>query len=252
MRWKFKFLVPILLLIFACGETAAQDILLEEDVNADTAEVLTGPNKKKFTHNFYGLGFATGPHNAGSQINYGKSFELTIGRRIKWRVNNFYALGLDMSYHLNNYSITQNERKVLPNDSLHDKENLKFHNLSIGFYNRFNFGKRGNYIGNFLDVGIRFDVPFATSHVTTDKLDLAGYNNGRDIKTKTTNLRYIEDYSYSAYVRVGFNKFALTANYRLADLFITDPNLYAKYNRVGMEKYPELPLLNLGVEMGLH
>ena len=251
MRLTVILCISALLLQIFPRTSRAQDILLEQDVNADTTEVLTGPNKKKFSHMYYGLGFAADSDNEGSKINYGKSFELTFGRRVKWRVNNFYALGIDMSYHLNNYSLKQTSTKVLPNDSMHDKENLKFHNFSIGFYNRFNFGKRGNYIGNFVDIGIRFDVPFASSHVTLDALDLASQNNGRTIKTKTTNLRFIEDYAYSGYFRMGFNKFVITANYRLADLFIKDPNLYAKYNN-GLEKYPELPLLNLGIEMGIH
>ena len=248
-----KLIKAVVLLAFLSGEIFAQDILLEQDVNADTAVSDIGPNKKKFWHGYIGLGFPVSPDSAGSRINYGKSFEFTMGTRFKWRVNNWYALGLDMAYHLNAYNLKQKPGagKVLPNDSIHDKERLKLHHLGLGFYNRFNFGKRGNHIGNFVDVGIRFDVPFVRSHVTVDKLQLAGSNNGRKIKTKTTDLRFIEDYNYSGYFRLGFNKFVITASYRLTPLFIKDPNLYAKYNN-GLSQYPDLPVLNVGVEIGLH
>jgi len=243
--------VIAILLWLMTGNLCAQDILLEEDVNADSTESDEGPNKRKFSHVYVGLGFAASPDSAGSRINYGKSFELTIGRRLKWRVNNFYALGLDMAYHLNSYSLKRTASKVLPNDSIHDKERLRFHNLGLGFYNRFNYGKRGNHIGNFVDIGFRFDVPVITSYYTEDELDLANNNNGRKVSTKTTDLRFIEDYHYSAYLRVGFNTFVLTASYRLANLFITDPNLYSKYNN-GLSKYPELPVVNVGIQMGMH
>jgi len=252
MRMTNYLKISILILTFITTNTYGQDILLEEDVNADTTESVKGPNKKKFSHVYYGLAFAAGPDSAGSRINYGKSFEFIIGRRVKWRINNFYALGMDFAYHLNSYSLKQGEGKLLPNDSIHDKERLKLHNLSLGFYNRINFNKRrGNHIGNYLDFGVRLDVPFAKSIVTEDELKLAGYNNGRKIKTKTRDLRFIEDYYYSGYIRIGFNKYALTASYRLANIFISDVNLYSKYNN-GLLKYPELPLLNVGVEIAMY
>ena len=244
-------IMPVLLLALLNNYSRAQDILLEEDVNADTSEVIKGPNKKKFSHNYYGLAFPVSADSMGSRINYGKSFELTFGRRMKWRLSNNYALGLDASYHLNSYSLRQTANKLLPNDSVHKKERLRLHQLGLGFYNRFNFGKRGNYIGNFIDLGFRFDVPIITVHVTEDKITAGGINNGRKVKTKTNDLRFVEDFNYSAYFRLGLDKFVVTASYRLADLFITDPDLYSQYNN-GLKKYPELPLLNVGVEIGMH
>ena len=242
----------LFLLTASASNLKAQDILLAEDVNADTAEVVRGPNKKKFAHVYFGFGFAAGPDSAGSRINYGKSFDLTVGRRLKWKVNRFYALGLDLTYHLSSFSLDQDAGKRLPNDSIHDSERLKLHNLTLGFYNRFNLNlQRGNYIGNFIDIGIRLDVPILATHITEDKLDFTNYNNGRKIRTKTRDLRFITDFNYSGYFRLGFNKYVLTASYRLSDLFISDSNLYAKYG-YGLTKYPELPALNLGVELGLH
>jgi len=246
-----KFIKALALVVFLSVELIAQDILLEQDVNADTIVSDIGPNKKKFQHFYIGLGFSVSPDSAGSRINYGKSFDFTVGYRVKRRVNNWYAWGLDMAYHLNSYSLKQGPGKVLPNDSLHDNERLKLNNVELGFYNRFNFGKRGNQIGNFVDVGIRCDVPFVASLITEDELELAGNNNGRQIKTKTANLRFIEDYNYSGYFRLGFDKFVITTTYRLSPLFIKDPNLYAKYD-TGLSSYPELPIINVGVEIGLH
>ncbi|MBL4754171.1 MAG: hypothetical protein JKY52_11350 [Flavobacteriales bacterium] len=249
--YVLKIILPLLFAV-SVGELMGQSVLLEEDVNADTVEVVKGPNKRVFSHMYLGVAFAAGPDSAGSRINYGKSFDITIGRRTKWKISSFYALGLDLEYHMSAFNLAQEAGKLLPNDSVHDSERLKFHNLAAGFYNRFSLNtRRGNYIGNFIDLGVRLDVPILSTHVTEDELDRAGYNNGRDIKTKTTDLRFITDFNYSGYFRLGFNKYVLTASYRLSDLFISDSNLYAKYGN-GLTKYPELPALSVGVQLGLH
>ena len=153
--------------------------------------------------------------------------------------SNFYAIGVDISYCKTTFRLKWKPIKILPNDSLHDKEKLTFHNLSLGLYNRFNFGKRGNYIGNFLDLGAKVDLPFYVVHFTKDKIDVAT-NNGRIVKTRTTALTYINPIYYNAFFRFGINKYVITGSYRLSDLF------------KGNNKYTELPVMTLGIEIGMH
>ncbi len=228
----------------------SQDILMEENVMADTIIPQSGPNMKNYTHTLIGLGFVIGPDSLGSNINYGKSFAISFGYRYKKKINNFYALGIDLHYQLNSFSIKQNATKITPNDSLHNQEKLKFHVLSLGFYNRFNYGKRGNYLGNFVDIGMRIELPIIVVHATKDELKEANENNGKAIKTRTTKLDYIEPYHYSAFTRIGFNRYVLSASYRLSNLFTSDPKLYTQYNN-GLAKYPEFPALTIGLEIGL-
>lgn len=229
----------------------SQDILMEETVITDTTIPDSGPNMKNYNHTFIGISFALGPDSLGSNINYGKSFAFSFGYRYKAKINNFYALGIDLQYQLNSFSLKQDSTKLVPNDSLHDKEKVKFHNLSLGFYNRFNYGKRGNYIGNFVDIGMKIELPFLVAHITKDELKEANENNGKAIKTRTTKLDYIEPYHYSAYTRIGFNRYVLSASYRLSRLFTSDPKHYSQYNN-GINKYPELPVLSIGLEIGIY
>lgn len=229
----------------------SQEILMEENVMADTIIPTSGPNMRTFTHAFLGLGFALGPDSLGSKIKYGKSFTFSFGYRYKLKINNYYALGFDLQYLLNSYHLKQDSSKLIPNDSLHDKEKLKFHNISLGFYNRFNYGKRGNHIGNFIDVGMKIDLPFLVVHTTKDELKEANENNGKKIKTRTTELDYTEPINYSAYTRIGFNRYVISVSYRLSNLFTSDPKLYSQYNN-GLNKYPEFPVLTLGFEIGIH
>jgi len=192
-----------------------------------------------------------GADAVGSEIKYGSSSDFVYGYRYKRKLSEFYAVGFDIFYHSTAFHLKQGPNKVLPNNILHDdkgeKEKLTFHNLSLGLYNRFNFGKRGNYIGNFIDLGARVDWAFSVVHFTKDRYEIANINNGGVEKTKTAGLVYTKPIYYNVFARFGFNKFVITASYRLSDLFKEDPELYKGY-----DKYPELPLLIVGVEIGLH
>jgi len=222
-----------------------QTVLLEQDVNADTIPELVGPNLKHFSHLYVGYGFVLGADAVGSEIRYGSSSDFVYGYRYKRKLSEFYAVGFDIFYHSTAFHLKQDSTKALPNNILHDdkgeKEKLTFHNLSLGLYNRFNFGKRGNYLGHFLDLGARIDWAFSVVHFTKDIYDIANVNNGGVVKTKTTGLVYIKPIYYNVFTRLGFNKFVITASYRLSDLFKEEYDLY-----------PELPLLIVGVEIGLH
>ena len=246
-----RIIIPTAVFIGLISIGVAQTVLLEQDVNADTIPKIVGPNLKHFSHLYIGYGFVLGADAVGSEIKYGSSSDFVYGYRYKRKLSEFYAVGFDIFYHSTTFHLKQDSNKVLPNNILRkhkgEKDKLTFHNLSLGLYNRFNFGKRGNYIGNFLDLGARVDWPFSVVHFTKDKLNTANDNNGKVVKTKTTGLVYINQIYYNVFARFGFNKFVITASYRLSDLFKEDPELYKGY-----DKYPELPLLIVGVEIGLH
>jgi len=247
---RTKLLIAVFIGIISTGfflqkESCGQTVLLEQDVNADTIPKMVGPNLKHFSHFYFGYGFVLGADADGSKIKYGSSSDFVYGYRYKRKLSEFYAVGFDLFYHSTAFHLKQDSTKALPNNILHDdkgeKEKLTFHNFSLGLYNRFNFGKRGNYIGNFLDLGARVDWPFSVVHFTKDIYDIANINNGGVVKTKTTRLVYTEPIYYNAFARLGFNKFVITASYRLSDLFKKEYDLY-----------PELPVLIMGVEIGLH
>ncbi|PCH94330.1 MAG: hypothetical protein COB85_05750, partial [Bacteroidetes bacterium] len=135
--------------------------------------------------------------------------------------------------------------------SLHKKEKLVFYNLSLGLFNRINYGKRGNYMGNYVDLGVRIDWPFSVVHFTKDKYPVATANNGGTVRTRTSALIFTEAINYSIYARFGFARYVITASYRLSNLFVTDPEVYQQYGN-GIETYPELPALLIGIEISLY
>ena len=125
-----KLFITLLSIIFFCTYVAGQDVLLEEDVKADTIKKTVGPILKHFTHLYLDLGFIVGESETeGADINYGKSYIFSIGYRYKRKIWNFYAIGFDINYYLMSYNLKQNSFKKLPNDSIHNKEKLIFNNL---------------------------------------------------------------------------------------------------------------------------
>ncbi|HIA11882.1 MAG TPA: hypothetical protein EYN69_07395 [Flavobacteriales bacterium] len=249
MTYRLHYLI-IFCILHSLG-SFSQTILLEENVIGDTIIPTFGPNMKNYFHFYVGYGMILGPDEVGSEINYGRSYDVAVGALYKRKVNNNYAIGMDLLIHQTSFNLKQDTAKFLPNDSTHKNEKLIFYNLSLGLFNRINYGKRGNYMGNYVDVGVRIDWPFSVVHFTKDKYPVATANNGRTVRTRTSALLFTEALNYSIYARMGFTRYVLTASYRLSDVFVKDAEVYQQYGR-NIDTYPELPALVVGVEISLY
>jgi len=229
---------PIFTLLFIIALmqiSFSQDVLFNETVNSDSVIETKGPNLKHYKHAYLGFGFAAmQSENKSSNIELGQSSNFIFGYRNKLKISNFYAIGYDVSYNLSWYRLSQTKDKLTPDAFQSDKERLTFHNLELSVYNRFNFGKRGNIIGKFIDIGAYADWTFLCSHFFKNEIA------GNVYKTKITHLKYYEPFNYGVLARFGINRYVVYANYRLSDLF------KSSYN------YAELPRLTVGVQIGLH
>lgn len=214
----------------------SQTVLLKVDRSDSTESKISGPNTRHFLHLFVGFGFILGDAEQGAAIKYFNSNGFEIGLRYKLKITRFNSAGLELSYHTQNFRLKQNDENVLPDTFLYDKERLQFHNLSLGIYHRFNFKpNRGNIMGKFLDVGASAEWIFDVMHYTELENAL-----GEREKIKTKGLDYPEDFTYMVFGRLGINQFSIYVKYRLTDLF------KSSYN------YPELPLIEAGLQVGLH
>lgn len=236
---KKSFLVLFTVLFtFSIGNT--QKVVLERNVKDNAYSRKKGPNMKYFSHLFTGYElFASPPDDKGAEIVYGSSATIDIGLRHKFKILEFYSLGFSTEYSFAKYIIRQTDNKILPNALQHDKEKLRFNNVRLEFYNRFNFDKRGNTLGKYFDIGLYGDWTFATNHYTKDKTH-DETNMSELTVVKYTRLRYTRDYNYGLRVRFGINKISLSASYRLSDLFKEGYQL------------PELPAFSIGLELALY
>ena len=242
-------------LLAACFTTApAQKVLLAQDVTKDTVEVKFGPNKKYFGHMYVGYGFVAGPaENKGSAVDYGSSHEWLFGYRFKYKVGNVYALGFDVTVNPVTYFIKQKTGKTLPNPFLFDEEKFKFTNFGLSVYQRFNWDKRGNYVGNFIDMGAYGNWMPVKVHIFEDDnlFGISGPLSGvKEVKVRETGLKYVEDFNYGVLARVGFNRYVFYGSYRLSDLF----GGYSVADETGKNMYDfaELPRVTVGFQLGLH
>lgn len=230
-------IITLIGIVFTCIQLNAQVILLHDDVKADSVEDNYGPNYKHYMQLFCAYGGLFGrPAAPGAAIKQPNSFFLDGGLRYKRKINNTYSLILDAAYHLQDFSLKQDKVKTVPDNAIHDKEKLAFNNMGLSFYNRFNFGRRGNVIGSYIDVGVNGDFMFRATHVTRDKNKAPG---SQEVETviKQKGLTFVQNYGYSLVVRFGHNAFSLLARYRLSGLFKTTT------------AYPELPRFMLGIEL---
>lgn len=228
----FIFFLLVLALPFI---VVGQNILLEQDVLADSTVSSFGPNRTNYIHSFISYGLPIAEIKEGADISIGRSSNFNFGFRYKLRASNFYAIGAELFYEFNEFSIKQNDEKFLLDTTINDKERMRFNNLGLGFYNRFNFGRRGDAIGNFIDLGVFGEWVFDLTHVTKNELP-----DGSKVKVKTRKLGIEEPLAYGVLVRIGFNRFVLFGNYRLSNFF------KEKYG------YPELPHANAGIQIGFH
>lgn len=212
----------------------SQDILLQQNVKADSIRPTFGPNLRNYFHGYIGLGF---PVYTNEPVNYtkaGVSSNFDLGLRYKRRITNYLAMGLEMGINTTGYKLKQTDPKTIPDTIINDKEKFQISTLMSSGYLRINMGRRGNYIGNYLDLGAYGGWNFQKKHKTINE-----NAEGEKVRLSTTQLKYIENFSYGFLARVGINRYALTARYRVSDIFKSS---YA---------IPELPRLIVGVEVGL-
>ena len=226
-----------LVLLGSLPAARAQQVLVQANVADDTVKTTFGPNRAYFAHAYLSYGLAAGPAGVGAALRYGPaSAELQAGGRLKARLNNTFALNLDLGYAYQHYRLAQNDRKTVPTPALHRRESLALHHVYSEFSLRLNAGRRGNAVGRYLDLLARGSLVTGSSHTTEDEP-----NPGiRSVETTEYGLPYLRRWTGGVGVRLGLDRYALVGRYRLTSIF--GPN-YASW--------PELPRWVLGVELGI-
>lgn len=236
---KYLLLISIWLLLLPPSN--AQDVLLNQDVTQDTVKSDFGPNLKRFRHGYLGVGLVLGPAEApGSDVLYGNSINFAIGTRIKRKLSEFLSVGWDLSYRATAYRLKQDSLKILPTPDIHHRERLSTNMAQLQLYARFNFGKRGNQLGEYLDLGFAGEWGFIYRHYYRDNLDPVGAYGAEQVEVVNKRLVYTNRWQYGAIVRVGSNRMSLYGHYRFSDLFNDT------------RAYPELPRLVIGVQLNLY
>jgi len=219
---------------------------IKEDTTINKSEKKFGPNKTHYVHSYINLGFMMPlTEGEGADILYGKSHTFTYGARYKFKIADFFALGAGLNYTYKVWHLNQIESKLVPDNTLYDKERIMTNNLAGDVFMRFNIGKRNNTIGNYIDLGGYGEYAYSRSREVTINADNPNNPLGAEYSTLTNYyLNYLEKLNYGLHARFGYGKFVLFGKYRLSNLF-TDDFKTARSTS-------EFPRLIIGLEMGLH
>ena len=227
----------------------SQNVVLEQDVNKDTVQQTNGPNLKHFSQFYVGYGLVAGETDgSGADIKYGASDQWMVGYRYKRKISNFYALGYELNYNAYTFVLDDSKDKLFPTSVSYDKEKLVLHNLGLVLYNRFNFGRRGNHLGKYLDLGAYGDWSFDSKYIAKYELDSANAFGAKKIKMISKDLQYLNKIHYGVLARFGINRFMVFGSYRLSDIF-KDEYQQSNENILG---YPELPRMVFGLQIGIN
>ncbi len=238
--FKHKIILAILLLLFPGMRLAAQVDVLPGDRRTNTNRVLIsrdvdtsgkiptfGPNRLFFLTLYNQLGLMPGPQVFGAQTNWW-STSYAYGIRGKLRLFYWNALVMDVCYRYDRYSIRQNTPKLAPLITAnHVRERISLHNFSVTLCDRINFRRRGDVLGDWIDIGVYADNIFRSTNVFVDQhYDSNGASGFHyKVKTKIVRLPYIEKVNYGLTLRIGSEFYSLFMQYRMNDLFNYDsPN----------------------------
>jgi len=235
----------LFLCVFVClsAGIAAQDVVLEKDVDEQYMEK-KGPNMRYYGHFYEGIG-TVAPYNnlKGATAESHRSSEFIFGYRYKIKLLSFYAIGLDVSNRWLRYGIKSEgvpgaaelASNPLSEAGLVDKLSMSLSSLGAEAYNRINIGKRGNVLGNFIDIGIKGEWIYGSRLILKSNAAEGDYfTKTREVRKK---LDFIEQFSTLVTARIGINKIGIYGYYRLSDLIETEYTT------------PELPPLTVGLQV---
>lgn len=198
-----------------------------------------GPNRLHFSHVYLGASLIPpAPMNGTGTSDTGLSSAFTGGFRYKIKLMRPLALVGEVGLVSQGYRIKPGS-SFLPGDTVSfRKQTVLVAGIDGGIFLRLRLGQRGNYLGNYIDIGLQGMMPLLSSQITVSQNTGSGTPTHSSEKRTFHRLNCMQPYSFSTLARIGFNRTALVISWRLSGL--TD----------GSTSY-DLPRLQIGVETAL-
>ena len=210
----------------------AQNVLLQEEVNLNDPKPRYGQNLAIYRHFYFDFEFPVYENSHINKIEYGTSFNYTLGLRNKFKLSKHDDVGFEVYFMKNRFSMDKSIFQIMDAYPV-DKMLYKLNSFGISAFNRINFGKRGNMIKGYMDIG-------AYGGIFVRKRSVLEYKDSQEQKVQivTSKLKNVNDFNYGALVRFGWKSYALKATYRLSD-YRKDAGFF------------EFPRLSIGAEIGI-
>ncbi len=209
MKNLIKTLAIMLTIITLSAPLYSQTVLFDRKVKIDSVRGKWGKNLTNHFGVYGGFGFvAPVQQSAGAEIIFGKASNLELGFIYKRRVFNWFAVGTRAYYEIFNYRIKQTADKIFPDNSSSVKQKMVMQNAGFAPYLRFTFGRHGNIIGTYLDLGVFYNIVLAEWQIQKGCAD--GFDK------KKLNYDYMNRAYWGYQAVLGRNMFSLFAKFNAA------------------------------------
>jgi hypothetical protein len=213
------------LLMFLTSEINAQELLLKRDVDSvlDRNERTSqeGAASRFFSYQSTGVGFffPVGPRS--QEFNPGKSLSLSWANLWQFRrsENQYHPAGVSLAFNYAVYGLNQSNTNPFSMGVIHKKQSLMMYNVSLGYFKRICFNRRGFSLGKYLDLGVVGEAKLASMLSEQDDLDPQTNAGARSSYTSYRRLTYIKPFSSYAMIRFGSGKLSVLGLYRLSSMF---------------------------------
>lgn len=212
-----------------------QEIIFSRDPAFDTSEVKRGPNRKHYTQTILSYGTLADRGEAGAQSFIGFPARFSLGWRYKRRLSQTFAIGYNAEAISSRFRIQQKLGKIVPSTAFFDRERMAFYSGRLSPYLRINFGRRGNHIGKFIDLGAYAEYIFGhavTAHTTN--------NQGIRLKVRSVGYSYYNPFQYGLMAKAGKGRLNVFCDYRLSEIFYPSKQL------------PELARITAGIQLSFN
>ena len=232
-----KKLVLIIFVLLQGFLSFAQDVVINENLS-DTTRKKKGPNLKVYRQNWIQFSFFT-PYENNPLQKFPASYHIGFGYRAKYKLNNTFSWGWGLAFHFNHHRLNYFLNHPVYGLQSIRKEKFLQRQFAGELFFRTNFGKRGNILGKFLDLGASGGVNvWNTFRYVIDEKDLFGNNQGET----TINIRKSGKaipYYYGVIARLGWYRWVVSGEMRLSSFFYSGENL------------PDLSPVRVGIQWGL-
>jgi hypothetical protein len=203
------------------------------------------PNMKSvLVTSYLGLG-AIIPFDQQDSLQLGEKLSSTfsLGFRKKYRINNHFGAGFGISYMNENYHLKQDSANLLTGATDIDKLDFQLDKFGLEPFVRIIFSKPNGKNGTYLDLGGQINWVFGRRMYSYDKVDPLTNAGAKIIESTARRLDYINAYDAFGTARLNFNWFAISAKYRVTDMFKASKSVN---NNVVL---PQLSPLQVGIEL---
>lgn len=226
-----------ILLVIASVNVSAQELIFENKTAKTNDHQNFGPNRRNFLHPFLSssLMIAASSENA-IKTDLPFTGQLALGLRYKVNVVRPLALVVDLGFNNSFFRIGQTSGKSFPDNLEHQMQSVRLQGPFGGIFLRIRLGQRGDYLGNFVDVGCMAQASVRNQLVTMDLIQSSDIKPYLIERTTVSSLENIEPFSFKASIRLGFNRFSILTSYRFSRV------LDGSFSK-------DLPDLEIGIEI---